>query len=457
MSEIRSEKAILARQARFKLYNMANEKWPESEGDIGQLSEKLAKMMLESGIYLDANSRLVHYSNEDYERSGDSKKGSGGKKVPGKWAIIDMGSKEDLVVGGVSSPRLFESEDEAKLFAAEMQAYQGWDQSCFDELVIPWNATHFSFKKNRGQIFSITDGSDEGMMVANKERLKALGSEIRSIIDIEKIGDPEKIVPRGMYGTVEEIRTRVDNARRSQISRRWDWVLEHQGIRDASGKVMIKRGGEDPSGKHGRHTNPGEVGLEKPVDFELVSILIDLLDREVATIAEVLCRSHLWRAGEEGLPEEEGDVRPSLLSQDDIGCREGDDLARVASDMIRWQFGIQPIFDSSGSQIGSLDLKRITGFVGREGWGALPGEISEEALSEIGLLGPMVPMVDPMERSDTVSQVLSRSIDAVIFRWNEDRHSKRGDFPEACRGVLEDGLHIVTSHDIMAFSMATGN
>ncbi len=120
MSEIRSEKAILARQARFKLYNMANEKWPESEGDIGQLSEKLAKMMLESGIYLDANSRLVHYSNEDYERSGDSKKGSGGKKVPGKWAVIDMGSKEDLVVGGISSPRLFESEDEAKVFAAEM-------------------------------------------------------------------------------------------------------------------------------------------------------------------------------------------------------------------------------------------------------------------------------------------------------------------------------------------------
>ena len=125
--------------------------------------------------------------------------------------------------------------------------------------------------------------------------------------------------------------------------------------------------------------------------------------------------------------------------------------------MIRWQFSIQPVFDSSGSQIGSLELKRIIGLVGRGGWGALPKEVSEETLSEAGLLGPMVPIVDAMERSDTVSQVLSRSIDAVIFRWDEARHASRSGFPEECSGILEDGLHIVTSHDIMAYSMETGN
>ena len=71
-------------------------------------------------------------------------------------------------------------------------------------------------------------------------------------------------------------------------------------------KVKIKTKGEDPSGKIGSHTNPGEVGLEKPIDLELTSALIDLLDREVATIAEVLCRSHVWRTGQEDLREEEG-------------------------------------------------------------------------------------------------------------------------------------------------------
>ena len=71
----------------------------------------------------------------------------------------------------------------------------------------------------------------------------------------------------------------------------------------------------------------------------------------------MLCRSHVWRTKEDGLNEEEGEPRTSLLSQEDIGCRVGDDLGRVASDMIRFQFSIQPIFDSSGYQIGSLSSR----------------------------------------------------------------------------------------------------
>ncbi len=456
MSDATREKAILAVQARFKLYDLAREKWPESDGDTAYLSEKLAKTMLVSGIYLDINSRLVDYSKEEYESTTD-KKGSGAKKTLTKWTVIDMGSEEDLVVGGTSSPMLFSSEDEARAFAMGMEQYQSWHEDTFDELVIPWNATHLTFKRSRGETFSISDADQESILDASKERTKELTKLIADIIDIEKIGDPEAIIPRGLYHSADEIGHRVEIARRSQIRRRWDWVLENRGIRDDSGKIKIKRDGDDPSGKHGKHTNPGLVKLANQVDFELVSALIGLLDREVPSIAEVLCRSHLWRTKEDGLNEEEGQARPSLLSQEDIGCRVGDDLRRVASDMIRWQFSIQPIFDSGGSQIGSLELKRITGLVGRGGWGVLPVEVSEKALSEAGLLGPMVPMVDAMERSDTVSQVLGSSIDAVIFRWDEARNSTRAGFPEDCRGVLEDGLHIVTSHDIMAYSMETGN
>ena len=462
MSDTSREKAILAAQARFKLYEMAREKWPESDGDIAYLSEKLAKTMLESGIYLDINSRLVHFSPEEYDLTPVNT-ASGSKKPPEKFAVIDMESEEDLVVGtdpgvrGTSSPRLFDSAEEAKRFAMAMEEYQDWHEDCFTEIVFPWNATHISFKKKGGETFSISDADEEAILVAGKERTKALTDLISGIIDIENMGDPEATIHRGMYHDAEEIGHRVENARRLQISRRWDWILEHRGIRDDSGKIKIKKGGKSPSGKHGNHSNPGIVKFASQVDFELASTLIDLLDREVPTIAEVLCRSHVWRTTEEGLQEEKGQARPSLLSQEDIGCRVGDDMGRVASDMIRWQFSIQPIFDPRGSQIGSLELKKITGLVGRGGWGALPAEVSEEALSEMGLLGPMVPIVDPMERSDTVSQVLSSSIDAVIFRWEEARHSKRRGFPEECRGVLEDGLHIVTSHDIMAYAMETGN
>ena len=456
MHDESKDNSILSVQARFKLYDLAKKKWPDSEGDPAYLSEKLAKMMLDSGIYLDGNSRLI-----DHE-------GKGVKPV--QWAIIDMGSEEGLVVSdktgasGTSNPMLFDSKEEAKSYAMKMDVYNDpfvWHEDCFEELVISWNATHLTFKKNRakeGEFFSLSDADQDSIHSASKnERGEDLAKDIAKIIDLENIGDPEAIIPRGLYQSADEFAHRVESARRSQIIKRWAWIRENGKVKDGSGQIKIKRHGEDPTGKHGKHTQPGLVKLANQVDFELVSILIELLDREVPTIAEVLCRSHLWRTREDGLQEEEGKARPSLLSQEDIGCRVGDDLSRVASDMIRWQFSIQPVFDSSGSQIGSLELKRITGLVGRGGWGALPKEVSEEALSEAGLLGPMVPMVDAMERSDTVSQVLSRSIDAVIFRWDESRHSNRPGFPEDCRDLLDDGLHIVTSHDIMAYSMETGN
>ena len=61
MHDESKENSILSVQARFKLYDLASGKWPESEGDPEYLSEKLAKMLLDSGIYVDPNSRLVDH------------------------------------------------------------------------------------------------------------------------------------------------------------------------------------------------------------------------------------------------------------------------------------------------------------------------------------------------------------------------------------------------------------
>ncbi len=461
MTETARESAILATQTRFKLYDLAKQNWPECQGDPVELSKKLAKKMLESGIYLDNDSRLVGHTKDEHLGS-TTKVASGSVSVPPKWAVIDIEDDENMVVGGTSDPRLFHSQEDAKKFAMEMEIYQDWDEDCFDEdgLVIKWEATGFSFKKKGSDIFSFNEeGNEEAILDAGREskREKKLQNLISEIIDIEKIGDPDEIVPRGMYDNAEELAQSVEIARRSKIRKRRDWINEHAAFRDKSDKVKIKKGGKLPPGIQGIHKTPGLVQLAKQVDLGLASVLIELLDRQVPTIAEVLCRSHVWRTKQDELTEKQGEPRRSLLSQDDIGCRVGSEMGRVAGDMIRFQFSIQPIFDSNGYQIGSLELNRITGLVGRGGWEALPSEVTEEGLSEKGLLGPMVPMVDPMERSDTVSKVLSSSIDAVIFSWNESRHSKRPGFPEDCKGILEDGLHIVTSHDIMAYSMETGN
>ena len=108
------------------------------------------------------------------------------------------------------------------------------------------NATHLTFKKSRGETFSIAEADEESILKASKERTKNLADFIAEIIDIEKFGGPEEIIPKGMYHSVDEIGQRVESARRSQISRRWDWIIENRGIRDDSGKIKIKRRGKNP-------------------------------------------------------------------------------------------------------------------------------------------------------------------------------------------------------------------
>jgi len=117
--------------------------------------------------------------------------------------------------------------------------------------------------------------------------------------------------------------------------------------------------------------------------------------------------------------------------------------------MVRFQFSIQPVFDKYGEQIGSLELKRMMRFM--EKGGNLPTKVSINQLRELELLGPHIPLWDPNTRSEIISDVLSRHIDAVLFHWKESRDSLNENFPKEFRGVLEDGLHIITSHDYMAY------
>ena len=140
---------------------------------------------------------------------------------------------------------------------------------------------------------------------------------------------------------------------------------------------------------------------------------------------------------------------PGTFSRDDIGCRVGDELSPIITDMVRFQFSIQPVFDKYGEQIGSLELKRMMRFM--EKGGNLPIKVSINQLRELELLGPHIPLWDPNTRSEIISDVLSRHIDAVLFHWKESRDSLNENFPKEFRGVLEDGLHIITSHDYMAY------
>lgn len=441
--------AMVISGARIRIYDLAKTGWPECEGDPSKLAETLANLLLNRGIYIDADSRLLHYSTADHRKS-KQRTSSGSAIVPPKWAIININDEHDPIIGGIGSPRLFNSKSEAKEYAKK-DLYGHWDEGAIDELVIEWDATHFTFmKKGSDSNISFDQPDTDKLSDSNLSRKQKLQQKIKEIIDPNCIGNPAN-VPRGLYGSLDDLQNKINEIRLHQIKNRWQWIDENKAIRDSSGLMKIKKQGKDPSGKRGSHTNPGKVSFEPEISLELVAILIDLLEKPTPSVSEVLCGSHLWRTQQPELGGTIGETRKSVLSHQEIGCRVNDDLSQIVTDMVKFQFSIQPVFDKKGSQIGSLELKRIMKFLERGG--SLPRTIEDYGLQEDDLLGPVIPIIDPNNRSDVVSEILSTSIDAVIFNWHEDRHGSRSGFPKEFRGVLEDGLHILTSHDYMAYRL----
>ena len=138
-------------------------------GDASYLSEKLAKTMLDSGIYLNENSRLVDFSDEEYEAT-TATKGNKAKKTPKKWAIINMDSRDELVVLDENGTTLlFNNEEDAR--QAARGRFEDYHEDALDELVIRWNATHpqeeprkrlLAGQPGRGAYPGRQQGEDEG-------------------------------------------------------------------------------------------------------------------------------------------------------------------------------------------------------------------------------------------------------------------------------------------------------
>ena len=128
-------------------------------------------------------------------------------------------------------------------------------------------------------------------------------------------------------------------------------------------------------------------------------------------------------------------------------------LQKVVENMVANQFSVQPIFSKEKVNLGSLELKTLTSFIALNGLKSLPQNIDASQLRDQGLLGNVLPIIDAKVTVDTVSQYLSAgmSTDAIIFEWNSDLHSSI--LPQDCQGILEDGYHIVTSHDLVAYKM----
>jgi hypothetical protein len=346
----------------------------------------------------------------------------------------DEKRKKDLILGGINNPEIFDTHEKAMNKATDL--YPTASPQYREMVVIQW-ADEFNFKNKGDDWHSLGDLTDELFRENTNLQEKIVG-----LLEISSDASSSKI-RRQSHQSASDFVSVVRSARKQALEDRWEWLDENLKITEGSGgEVGLDYQGRIPS------NSPGIVGFEPEVNFWLLERLLEVMKAELTPISVVLCKSQKWRSEQLG----EGGERCSLNGSGIIGCREGDDLHQIATGMVENQFDVQPIFNSKGNRvIGSLELKKIVGIVAGRGVSVLPKEVDRSELEELGLWGPKLPQVDPMQDVETAAMLLQRQIDGVLFVWSEDTYSHR--LPEDCQGTLEDGFHIVTSHDILAFGL----
>ena len=380
------------------------------------------------------------------------------------YAVIDL---KETVIGGFDNPQLMTKEDAENL---AKDRYPNHSDDFIDSLIIKWNATQITFRSS-GSVFDldknnpiVTHDDGEVRPIKSESDMKEAIEKCQSSMSKNsKAGLKERIfrllssdednlaIKRGLHKNLDDIIADRDQIRKHQITLRRDWLNDPKNAPSSfneEGKLVTELKGKKNCEEAGG-TNPGMVNLEKPKDYLLLSALIGLFS-DYAPIAVVLCKSQMWMHQ----TYEEWELRrKSLLNHRVIGITEGSNLQKVVENMITNQFSVQPIFSKEGVNLGSLELKTLTSFIALNGLKSLPQNIDASQLRDQGLLGNVLPTIDARFTVDTVSQYLSAgmSTDAIIFEWNSDLHSAI--LPPDCQGILEDGVHIVTSHDLVAYKM----
>ncbi len=429
--------------SRAYLRELAIQRWNTDDTDV--LAKNLVEQLLKEYpvVTTMTGAKLLSYDEDDLDEAKKLPRDTSGKIATNtidQYAVIDF-DNEDVFRDDNGNTDLRDKEG-ALEFAKKK--YPKGDEVFLKCHVIKWTATHLQFQNKKG-IFSL-DGSDD---IPDKEMKSVATFLTRQIKGIIEDSDPTTsgVLPRSVYPTIDHLRSEVERIRKTRIDSRIKWI-DGQWKRVGKQDRILRRKTSDAPGGH----NPAEVKLQSRVDYELVAVLLRLF--HPTPIATVLCKSHLSMHDEEsGEPRE----RTSLTEGGIIGVGEGDELAPIIKKMIEFNFSVQPIFNKHGMTLGTLELKGLTTFVTNHGWDSLPEEIDIGKLRELKILGRRLPVISPETTVEAVAVYLRTeiNIDGVLFEWNEEVDSRI--LPDDCKGILNDGFHIVTSHDLIAYEMSVGS
>jgi len=166
----------------------------------------------------------------------------------------------------------------------------------------------------------------------------------------------------------------------------------------------------------------------------------------IDSAAEVLSDSHKWRM-EHNLAEK-GSLRRFDTA---IIGNTNQSLKKMIWSMIKYQFDIQPLFSENGRCIGCLELKSLSRHMGVHGYSRIGDEIDIKKLDDLKLIAPPPPEINAINKLHWFSRLLGDRLDALLFHWEPETNPLHQKIKSKSNPQLEPGLHIITSHDVLAY------
>ena len=180
-----------------------------------------------------------------------------------------------------------------------------------------------------------------------------------------------------------------------------------------------------------------------------------LLDTKMANIAEVLAYSHPILEVEYVSESVVGTPRKPINDNDVHGVFTTSKVKDVIETMARKGFDNQPVYcKDSGRCIGSIRLREAMKnlYLGRYSNHPTFQNYQEMIKENLMLLPP--PMFSPSDSVEYVVSIFNSGCEAVLFEFDKETWLQYGGAPEVTK-VLENGLHILTPHDVVIYFLKT--
>ena len=268
---------------------------------------------------------------------------------------------------------------------------------------------------------------------------------------LENLHNTNHLVAKG-YVNSEEYHNHGQTLRNQIIDK---YVQELNNFKDPfeikDGSVTFQEHDKKISKKERKKPNLERFIQSTTIDMTLCAAVIDYLsglNTGTESAAEVLSNSHEWRK-EKGL--ETGDLRKSLINEEKIGGNISGSLKSIVQVMIENQFDIQPLFNENKRCVGCLELNSLSKHMSVHGYNKIGDEINIIKLNEEGLISRPPVIIDAISELHWFGRLLGDGLDAVLFRWEPAENHLHDELNKYKSPKLEPGLHIITSHDILAY------